>query len=369
MEDYSNMSYILEFTELCNNRCSHCYNIWKMDGYKEKGKELTKEEWKKVIKKLKEETDCKTVAITGGEPTLRPDFLEILQFIDSLGIISILITNGTGLSKDFIKNCIDRGVRLFELPLLGPTREIHNEISGNDCWDNVIEAVIEIKSMNARPVMVFVATNKNIPYFEETLKLAIALDTGGMMLNRFNPGGEGIKHMDELIPSAEDFEQILEIANRLSFEYRYPVSCSIPIHPCIINMSKYPYLGTGFCAAGTDRAYYTISPQGMMRPCNHSPTILGNFLTEKFVDMIHKPVMKEFADAIPPICEPCPMARECQGGCKATAEVCYGSIREMDPFLKKNLHRHPLYRGKGEMQEAPVHEDEGDYSGEYNRDA
>jgi MoaA/NifB/PqqE/SkfB family radical SAM enzyme len=48
MEDYSNMSYILEFTELCNNRCSHCYNIWKMDGYKEKGKELTKKNGRRL---------------------------------------------------------------------------------------------------------------------------------------------------------------------------------------------------------------------------------------------------------------------------------------------------------------------------------
>jgi len=342
---YSKLNYILELTEKCNNRCYYCYNIWKMEGRGGSKKELTTKEWKFVIKKLRQETGCTHLAITGGEPTLRPDFLEILGFIDNMGISPVLITNGSRLTKEFIRDCMERGVRLFELPLLGPNREIHNAISRNECWDSVIEALVDIRTMYGRPIVVFVATNKNIPYFEETLKLAIALDTGGMMLNRFNPGGEGIKYLDELLPSAEDFEKVLEIANRLAYEYRYPISCSIPVLPCIINMANYPYLSTGFCAAGTDRAYYTIGADGRMRPCNHTTTVLGNFLTEKFEDMINKPVMKEFVKAIPPICEPCPMARECQGGCKATAEVCYGSPREMDPFLKKNLHRHPAYSG------------------------
>ncbi len=342
---YSTLYYLLELTEKCNNNCYYCYNIWKKEGHTCVKKELTTEEWLFVIVKLQQETDCKTIALTGGEPTLRPDFLQIVEFINNLGIKPVLITNGTGMKKEFIAECMKRGVRLFELPLLGPAREIHNEICRNNSWDDVIEALVNIKTMNGRPVVVFVATNKNIPFFEETMKLAIALETDGMMLNRFNPGGEGIKYIDELLPSAEDFEKVLATANRLACEYKYSVSCTIPVLPCIINMSQYPYLAKGYCGAGTDRAYYTISPDGMLRPCNHSPTVIGNFLTERFEDMINNPVMKEFAMAIPPICEPCPMARLCQGGCKATAEVCYGSPREMDPFMKKNLHRHPAYRG------------------------
>ena len=71
---------MLEFTEKCNNRCHYCYNIWKINDRK-CDKELTTEEWKFVIEKLKRETGCRNVTISGGEPTLRPDFLEIAEYM------------------------------------------------------------------------------------------------------------------------------------------------------------------------------------------------------------------------------------------------------------------------------------------------
>jgi len=351
---YSSLNYILELTPSCNHGCYHCYNIWKLPDYKPLRQTLDTKQWKFLIDKLYEETKCRHIALSGGEPTLRSDFLEILEYIYKLGIRTVLITNGSRLTKEIIKGCRERGVTIFELPLLGPNKEIHNEISRGNTWDELISAIVNIKSMGGRVFIVHVSSKKNISYFEDILKLAIALDTDGMMLNRFNPGGEGVKYMNDLLVTAEEFEVVLGTANRLSYEYRYPVSCSIAIHPCIIDMSKYPYLGTGFCGAGTDRAYYTIGPDGALRPCNHTSTVLGDFMTEKFEDMINNDIMKDFVAAIPPICEPCPMAKECQGGCKAAAEVTYGSPREMDPFLKENLHRHPAYGGEKE------------YSGEFH---
>lgn len=350
---YSDLNYILELTAACNNRCRHCYNIWKLEGHMP-GKQLSTGEWKELVDKLYNETKCKNIALSGGEPTLHPGFLEILDHIGKKGIRAVLITNGTNMTKEMVKNCRERGVRVFELPLLGPNKDLHNKISGNDCWDSVISAIVNVKTMGGKVFIVHVLRNDNLPFFEDTLKLAIALETDGMLFNRFNPGGEGIKHIDELLPSAEDYERALEIANRLSYEYRYPISSGIAIPPCIVDMSKYRYIGTGFCGAGTDRSYYTFGPDGTMRPCNHTPTVLGNFLREKFEDMISNDIMKEFMEAVPPLCEPCPMVKTCQGGCKASAETSYGSLKELDPFIKHNLHRHPAYGGEkeysGEME-------------------
>jgi len=340
---YAKLHYMIELTGKCNHRCAYCYNVWKLDNHKISEKELTTDEWKSVFKKLKKETGCTSVSLSGGEPTLREDFLEILDSIHTLKIEPVLISNGSNLTPDFIKECIKRGVKLFELPLSGPCKEIHNEIAGNDSWNTLINALVTIRSLGKQVVVVFVATTKNLPFFEDTLKLAIALDTTGLMLNRFNAGGIGIKHIDDLLPSAEEFERALEIANRYSQEYRYRVSSSIPVQPCIINMEKYPLVRSGYCVAGTDVGYYTIGPDGKVRICNHSPSILGNFLTEKFDDIVKHPEVEKFKKAIPDICRPCSMAKMCQGGCKAAAEVCYGSPEDLDPFLKKNLSLHPSH--------------------------
>ena len=43
--------------------------------------------------------------------------------------------------------------------------------------------------------------------------------------------------------------------------------------------------------------------------------------------------MEAFTSAIPAFCAECARRSECQGGCKAAAQVCYGSLTEEEPFL------------------------------------
>jgi hypothetical protein len=80
--------------------------------------------------------------------------------------------------------------------------------------------------------------------------------------------------------------QALAVADAAAAEFDFPISCSIPIQPCLVDTSAYPHLGFGFCAASTDRAYYTLDPLGNLRLCHHTPAILGNLLEEPFADLI-----------------------------------------------------------------------------------
>jgi radical SAM protein with 4Fe4S-binding SPASM domain len=185
-------------------------------------------------------------------------------------------------------------------------------------------------------VAVFVATRLNLPDLYDTIKLAFAFGSRGMMLNRFNPGGRGRAHLTELLPTADEMRQALDIANSAVAEFNFPISCSIPIQPCLIETSAYSNLNFGFCAAGTDRAYYTLDPLGNLRPCNHTPTVLGNLLEEPFADLIAPERMREFVEAVPAWCAPCALRDTCQGGCKAAAQVCYGSLVAEEPFLHHN---------------------------------
>ena len=101
----------------------------------------------------------------------------------------------------------------------------------------------------------------------------------------------------------------------------------------------FPHLGFGFCAAGGERAYYTLDPLGNLRPCNHTPTILGNLFHQSFAELIATDRMAEFVGAIPQFCDPCSQRQICQGGCRASAQVCYGSLTAEDPFLNLGRER------------------------------
>jgi radical SAM protein with 4Fe4S-binding SPASM domain len=170
-----------------------------------------------------------------------------------------------------------------------------------------------------------------------------------MMLNRFNPGGRGRAHLAELLPTAGDMRQALSVADAAAAEFSFPISCSIALQPCLIDLDAYPNLRFGFCAAGTERAYYTLDPLGNLRPCNHTPTILGNLLEESFADLIAPERMAAFVEAVPAFCASCALRDTCQGGCKASAQVCYGALAAEDPFLRLNrAAAKPLVRDAGD---------------------
>jgi len=333
--------FVLELTPRCNNNCLYCYNVWKqIPDYPTE--ELDTAGWKKVIKKIKDDTPSDLISFTGGEPLLRDDVLELTQYARSIGLGVNLITNGTLLTEQLIKDLITTGVSIFELPLLSGKAAAHNEMSGSEAWKKVVNSFLAIKKHGGYAVGVIVVTKKNIEEIRYTLETAIVLGLDAVMFNRFNPGGEGIKHIDELLPTAEELKQALSLANDFVTDYGLSITCNIPIQPCIIDMSAFPNIPSGFCSAGTDLAYYGIDSCGNMRPCNHSPTILGNFLDTPYEELVNSPLLKEFMQAIPKICEPCPSAYTCQGGCKASAQVCYGSFYEEEPFFKRNLHLNPM---------------------------
>ena len=327
---------IFEATQRCNHTCRHCYNVWHpADDYP--CGELGTEETLALLSKALDETVCHHVTLTGGEPLLRPDLPQILDLLRERGVLTTIISNGRLLTEPAVVDLLERGVGLFELPLLSFRREVHDYLSGSPgAFDAVLAAMARIRYHRGQFVAVFVATRPNLPDLPETIKLAFAFGSRGMMLNRFNPGGRGRANLAELLPNDEEVQQALAVADAAAGELHFPISCSIPIQPCLIDTSPYTHLGFGFCAAGSERAYYTLDPLGNLRPCNHTPTILGNLLEEPFADLIAPQRMATFVQAVPPFCQPCALRDSCQGGCKASAQVCFGSLCSEEPFLQHN---------------------------------
>jgi radical SAM protein with 4Fe4S-binding SPASM domain len=290
-----------------------------------------------LLGKALDETHCNHVTLTGGETLLRKDLPQILDLLQDRNVTTTIISNGRLLDEATVVDLLERGVGLFELPLLSHQREIHDHLSGcPGAFDAVLAAMAHIRYHHGQFVAVFVATKLNLDDLYDMIKIAFAFGARGIMFNRFNPGGRGRDHLKNLFPSADQIQQALKVADAAAAEFNIPISCSIPIQPCIIDTSTFEHLRFGFCAAGTERAYYTLDPLGNLRPCNHTTTVLGNLLEEPFSDLIAPERMTHFVEAVPEFCDPCKLREVCQGGCKAAAEVCYGSLWEEEPFLRLN---------------------------------
>ena len=330
-------SLIFEVTQRCNHACLHCYNVWQGETSPQYPRgELDSSRTLSLLAKALDETDCRHVTLTGGEPLLRADLDLLLDYLRGRNVLATIISNGRLLTEERIPSLTERGVALFELPLLSHRRATHDQLSAAPgAWDAVLSALAHIRLQHGQAVAAFVATRLNIGDLYETIKLAFAFGARGVMFNRFNPGGRGRANLRELLPSVEQVREALAVAESASVEFGLPISCSIPIQPCLIDTRAYPHLGFGYCAAGTERAYYTLDPLGNVRPCNHSTTILGNLFEESFGDLVSPQRLDGFVEAHPAFCAACQQRALCQGGCKAAAQVCYGSPTEMEPFLRQ----------------------------------
>jgi len=78
-----------EITYLCNLKCLHCYNP-----HHKKLEELSLEQIKEIIKHIKD-VGFTEIHINGGEPLLRDDAYDILEFASNLGLRVLLETNAT----------------------------------------------------------------------------------------------------------------------------------------------------------------------------------------------------------------------------------------------------------------------------------
>ena len=326
-------SFVFEVTQRCNHDCPHCYNAWKNPVGYPMG-ELPTGETLAMLGELLDETGASLVSLTGGEPMLRSDIYEMVDYLNARRVTVNLITNGGLLDDSAIARLSPEKISVFELPLLSVERAIHDRMSGKaGAFDRATAAMAELKLRRQRVVGVFVATKLNLPTWRETAELAVALGLDGVMFNRFNPGGAGIRNLEMLQASPAEIQAALDVAEEMSGRYELPISCSIAMPPCLFDTKRYKWLGFGFCAVGTVRAYYTLDPLGNVRPCNHTPTILGNIRETTFEAMAGSPAMKDFMAARPAFCGGCRLEMECLGGCKAAAEAATGSAWNCDPFL------------------------------------
>jgi radical SAM protein with 4Fe4S-binding SPASM domain len=337
-------SLIFETTQRCNHTCLHCYNVWLAGGNERpvagdaypRG-ELDTQRTLALLGKALDETVCSHVTLTGGEPLLRGDLPLLVDFLRARGAGVTIISNGRLLDEPAAADLIGRGVGLFELPLLSHQRDVHDRLSGAPgAWDSVLAAMANIRLHHGQFVAAFVATRVNTGHIREVMKLAFGFGARAVMFNRFNPGGRGRGNLQMLLPSAAEVRNALAEADSASSEFGLPVSSSIPIQPCLIDTRAFPRIGFSHCAAGGQRAYYALDPLGNLRPCNHTPTILGNLFAESFAELTAPERMRGFTAALPAFCTGCARRMECQGGCKAAAQVCFGALSAEDPFLQNN---------------------------------
>jgi len=331
-------SFVVELTKRCNNHCLYCYmseGPLQRESDPQRAGEMNTTEITEIITRLCDEAPVESIALSGGEPLLREDLPEILAFIRSKNISPVVITNGTLLTRERV--AATAGDVTFEITLLSHRPEVHDRLAGRrGAWNASVEGMANVRQARGNFVAVFVATKLNYMDAGTAAELAIALGANGLMYNRINLGAHNIRRADRLLPAPDMIRQNLDTLEELGAKYNLPVAVSVVIEPCVVDVRKYKHLHFGWCPLAGEGSYFTVDPVGNVRICNHSVMIVGNLKRDSFADIYYRhPYVRSFRDTWPAECQRCEpeLKALCCGGCKASAEQCYGTIAKVDPFV------------------------------------
>src|SRR5215813_9851144 len=118
----------LEVTRRCPLECQHCYNNLEMGDLAARNRELTKDEYAKILDELAE-MGTMWLLFTGGEIFARKDFLEIYTYAKQKGFLITLFTNGILVNEriaDYLREYPPFGI---EITLYGRTKETYEALT------------------------------------------------------------------------------------------------------------------------------------------------------------------------------------------------------------------------------------------------
>ncbi len=150
----------LQITDRCNLRCRHCYVG------EPHHQDLSFEKIKKVFEEF-EEIQGLRLLISGGEPILHPSFWEINEILRHYEFRSILLSNGTLITKEVAKR-----LKVHEVQLsLDGMRYGHEMLRGKGTFDKVVQAIDFLKEANIRVSIATMIHRENLNEFDELANL------------------------------------------------------------------------------------------------------------------------------------------------------------------------------------------------------
>ena len=299
-----------ELTYACNLQCVHCLSS---SGQRD-DRELSTAEAKRVLDELRD-LQVFYINIGGGEPMVRRDFFELVEYSVASGIGVKFSTNGAFIDAEKARRLASMDYLDIQISLDGVDAVTNDAVRGTGSYDMARRAMDNLAAANFGPFKIsVVVTRHNVPQLDEFKALA---DSYGAQLRvtRLRPSGRGADSWDHLHPTNA---QQREIYNWLMAHGENVLTGDSFFH---LNALGPALPGLNMCGAG--RVVCLIDPIGDVYACPfviHDEFRAGNVRDEggfakvwKQSDLFTSLREPQSAGA----CASCGAFDACQGGCMA----------------------------------------------------
>jgi MoaA/NifB/PqqE/SkfB family radical SAM enzyme len=204
----------VHLTDICNSKCNFCI----VDSPFVKDDSISR---KRVSRFLRENAGkgYEAVNIHGGEPTIRRDFLEILDEIQELGYPAVFLqTNGRKLARlQYATAVVDKGVGLFIVSMHGATALTQDRISKSlGSFEQAVKGLRNVKELGARIRTNSVVCKDNFTEIPDIADLCLELGADHVNLSALHTSGTALRNFAEVTPSYDEIRPyVLEAVDRV----------------------------------------------------------------------------------------------------------------------------------------------------------
>jgi len=332
-------------TYRCNLACEHCYldagrsPLVATENFADLSELGTDECYRIIDEIVAFAPDCLTI-LTGGEPLLRRDILEIVRRAAERGLWVVVGTNGVRISENVARRLADAGARGLSLSLDALEPDRHDRFRRvRGAWQNTVDGAQILNTVGLPFIVQTTAGAHNLNELDAIADFA----HGRLAAKVWNlyflvPTGRG-QFVSDI--TAADYDQVLASLYRIQRKYtgRMLVNAKCAPHyiKTVLEQGDVDRIrtysdGAGGCPAGTH--YLGIRPNGDVTPCPYLPVFAGSLRNASLKDLWNTSELFtriRRRASLGGRCGECEMNAQC-GGCRARAYGMTGDLMAEDPL-------------------------------------
>lgn len=305
-----------ELLPVCNFSCKMCYVRKSMAEVQAEGGILSGKEWLKRAEEA-QKLGMLYPLLTGGEPLLHPDFREIYQGMQDMGMQISVNSNGSLINEETARWFNQHVPVRINITLYGASEETYEKLCGNGAaWGKVRDAVQWLKKYNVRVKFNTSITPLNRHDMEKIIAYAHSVDSpiqiATYMFPPFRRDEQAIGQNERMTP--EEAGQARAYADYLQNEpewflgqaerYKHFIPWSEDI------LFPIPNVEMGMrCRAGTSSLW--LDWKGNFLNCGMYGAVAMSGKDRSFADLWKQMVEENAAFRYQPVCAKCPNQMLC----------------------------------------------------------
>lgn len=223
-------TFYLYLSDGCNLRCRHCWITPTFVQGKPVPAEYLDHDLLKTAVAEAKPMGLTSAKLTGGEPTLHPEFLRVADLLSGEGLSLTMETNGTLIDADMARHLRDVN-KLSHVAVSLDSTDVdqHNRFRGKrGAHADAMRGIRHLVDAGFRPQIIMSVYRENLEQIEPMIELALRMGAGSVKFNPVTASGRGADlHAQGL---ALSFEETLDLAHRI----RGPIQDRSPIRLCLM---------------------------------------------------------------------------------------------------------------------------------------